>query len=61
MSGRVGVSRVMLGWVGIKSGVGGRETKDAGKVTVEDHGSTTFTAQFAEFGPAVLYLSRVGR
>jgi hypothetical protein len=41
--------------------VGGRETKDAGTVKAEDHGSTTFTAPFAEAGPAVLYLSRVGR
>ena len=38
-----------------------RETKGAGKVTVEDHKSTSFTAPFAEAGPAVLYLRRVGR
>jgi hypothetical protein len=37
-----------------------RETKGAGKVTVEDHKSTSFTAPFAEAGPAVLYLRRVG-
>jgi hypothetical protein len=30
-------------------------------VTVEDHKSTSFTAPFAEAGPAVLYLRRVGR
>ena len=38
-----------------------RETKGAGKVTVEDHKSTSFTAPFAEAGPAVLYLKGVGR
>jgi Family of unknown function (DUF6298) len=41
--------------------VGRRETKGAGKVTVEDHKSTRFTAPFVEAGPAVLYLRRVGR
>src|SRR5215204_4034092 len=41
--------------------VGSRETKDAGKVTVENHGNTTFTAPFAKAGPAVLYLKGVGR
>jgi hypothetical protein len=41
--------------------VGRRETKGVGKVTVEDHKSTSFTAPFAEGGPAVLYLRRVGR
>jgi hypothetical protein len=41
--------------------VGRRETKGAGKVTVEDHTSTSFTAPFAEAGPAALYLRRVGR
>ncbi|MDQ3923467.1 MAG: hypothetical protein M3309_06030, partial [Actinomycetota bacterium] len=41
--------------------VGSRETEGAGEVTVEDHKSTSFTAPFAEAGPAVLYLSRVGR
>jgi hypothetical protein len=40
--------------------VNGRETKDAGTVEVEDGGNTTFTAPFAEAGPAVLYLRRVG-
>jgi len=30
-------------------------------VTVEDHKITSFTAPFAEAGPAVLYLRRVGR
>lgn len=36
--------------------VGSRETKRAGEVSVEDRKSTTFTAPFAEAGPAVLYL-----
>jgi hypothetical protein len=39
-----------------------RETKDAGNVTVESTGSdgrTSFTAPFAEAGPAVLYLKQV--
>jgi hypothetical protein len=38
--------------------VGSRETKDTGKVTVEKHGNTSFTAPFAEAGPAVLHLKR---
>jgi len=38
-----------------------RVTKDAGKVEVEDGGNTTFTAPFAETGPAVLHLKRDGR
>jgi hypothetical protein len=37
-----------------------RETKDAGTVEVEDGGNTTFTAPFAEAGPAVLHLKRDG-
>ena len=37
-----------------------RETKEAGEITVPDHGSITFTAPFTEAGPAVLYLKRVG-
>jgi hypothetical protein len=41
--------------------VDSRETKGAGKVTVEDHESTSFTAPFAKAGPAVLYLKGVGR
>ena len=35
-----------------------RETKDAGTVEIEDCGNTTFTAPFAEAGPAVLHLKR---
>lgn len=38
-----------------------RETKGAGKVTVESDGSVSFTGPFAEAGPAALYLKRVGR
>jgi hypothetical protein len=38
----------------------GRETNEAGTVTVEDGGSTTFAAPFAEAGPAVLHLKREG-
>ncbi|MDQ3999895.1 MAG: hypothetical protein M3283_02575, partial [Actinomycetota bacterium] len=41
--------------------VGSRETKGAGNVVVENPGSVSFTAPFAEAGPAVLYLKRVGR
>lgn len=40
--------------------VNSRETAGAGKVTVESEGSTSFTAPFAEVGPAVLYLKQVG-
>jgi Family of unknown function (DUF6298) len=40
-------------------GVGGREVRDAGKVTVENRGSTSFEAPFAGAGPAVLYLKGV--
>ena len=36
-----------------------RETKAAGKLTVESPGGTTFAAPFAEAGPAVLYLKAV--
>ena len=35
--------------------------EEAGKVTVESEGSTSFTAPFAEAGPAVLYLHRPAR
>jgi len=35
-----------------------RETKDAGTVEIEDGGNTSFTAPFAEAGPAVLHLKR---
>jgi len=41
--------------------VNGRETKNADKMTVESDGSASFTAPFAEAGPAVLYLKQVGR
>ena len=40
-------------WYGLIS----RETKEAGKVSVEIEGSTSFTSPFAEAGPVVLYLS----
>ena len=36
-----------------------RETKDAGKMTVESSGIISFTAPFAHAGPTVLYLKRV--
>ena len=36
-----------------------RETRDAGSVKVENQGSTTFSAPFAEAGPAVLHLKGV--
>jgi hypothetical protein len=39
--------------------VDNRETKDAGKVTVANTGSTAFTAPFTEAGPVVLYLKRL--
>ena len=39
--------------------VNGRETNEAGTVTVED-GGTTFAAPFAEAGPAVVHLKREG-
>ena len=42
-------------WFSINS----RETEEAGKVTVESDGSTSFTAPFVPSGPAVLYLKRV--
>jgi hypothetical protein len=41
--------------------VNDRETKSVGEVRIESRGGTTFTAPFAEAGPAVLYLMRVGR
>jgi hypothetical protein len=41
-------------------GVLGRETREAGEVTIEEHGDTGFTAPFAGGGPAVLHLKRVG-
>ena len=37
-----------------------REAKEAGTVEVEDGGSSTFAAPFAEAGPAVLHLKRDG-
>ncbi len=40
--------------------VSSRETESAGDVTVEHDRSTSFTAPFAEAGPTVLYLKRVG-
>lgn len=40
--------------------VGSRETKDAGKVKVENRGDTTFTTPFAEASPAVLHMKRAG-
>ena len=39
--------------------VGNRETKDAGEVTFENPGGTTFEAPFAEAGPAILHLKGV--
>ena len=54
---RLGVGAYSVEWFSIKR----RETKAAGKVAVEIEGSTSFTAPFAEPGPAVLYLKRVGR
>jgi hypothetical protein len=39
--------------------VNSRKTEDSGKVTVEGNGSKSFTAPFAELGPAVLYLKQV--
>jgi Family of unknown function (DUF6298) len=41
--------------------VNGRETKSVDEVSIESRGGTSFTAPFAEAGPAVLYLRRVGR
>jgi hypothetical protein len=38
--------------------VAGRDTKDAGTVTVERGAPVPFTAPFADAGPAVLYLKR---
>ncbi len=38
-----------------------RETKGAGKVTVETDRSVSFTAPFSEVGPAVLYLKQAAR
>jgi len=54
---RLGVGAYIVEWFSVNR----RETKEAGKVTVEIEGSTSFTAPFAEPGPAVLYLKRVGR
>ena len=42
-------------------GVGSRETKDGGEVTVENNGDVTFRAPFAQASPAVLYLKGVER
>jgi HAMP domain-containing protein len=41
--------------------VNDRETKSVGEVRIESRGGATFTAPFAEAGPAVLYLRRVER
>jgi hypothetical protein len=41
--------------------VSARETNGAGNVTVERAGSASFTAPFAEAGPAVLSLKKAGR
>jgi len=54
---RLGVGTYIVEWFSVNR----RETKEAGKVTVEIEGSTSFTAPFAEPGPAVLYLKRVER
>jgi hypothetical protein len=54
---RLGVGAYIVEWFSVDR----RETKAAGNVTVEIEGSTSFTAPFAEPGPAVLYLKRVGR
>jgi hypothetical protein len=54
---RLGVGAYTVEWFSVNR----RETKEAGKVTVEIEGSTSFTAPFAEPSPAVLYLKRVGR
>jgi hypothetical protein len=54
---RLGVGAYIVEWFSVNR----RETKEAGEVTVETEGSTSFTAPFAEPGPAVLYLKRVGR
>ena len=43
-----------VGWHSVAS----RETRDAGPVKVENQGSTTFSAPFAEDGPVALYLKR---
>jgi hypothetical protein len=39
--------------------VGSRETKGAGKVTVENPGDTTFETPYSEAGPVVLHLKGV--
>jgi hypothetical protein len=41
--------------------VNSRQTKDAGKLTVESSVTTTFSAPFEAAGPAVLYLEKVER
>jgi hypothetical protein len=41
--------------------VNSRETKEAGKLTVESDRSASFTAPFTEAGQPVLYLKQVGR
>lgn len=41
--------------------VTGRDTKSAGKITVEQPGDTSFNAPFSEAGPTVLYLKKVKR
>jgi hypothetical protein len=44
-------------WYGVKS----RETKVDAKVEVPSDDTISFTAPFAQTGPAVLYLKQVGR
>ena len=41
--------------------VNGRDTQTAGQVSIHSGANSSFTAPFAEAGPAVLYLKRVER
>jgi hypothetical protein len=41
--------------------VNSRQTREGGKVTIENDGDTSFVAPFAQAGPAVLYLKRMRR
>jgi hypothetical protein len=43
-------------WYNVKT----RKTKDTSNVTVDSDRSVSFTAPFAEIGPAVLYLKHAG-
>jgi hypothetical protein len=43
-------------WYNVKT----RKTKDTSNVTVDSDRSVSFTAPFAETGPAVLYLKHAG-